>query len=459
MVDSGTSPTGVVVAADHGVGTEAPRNESEPGAGQNFRPAILAGISIVIAFFGIFGAWAAFVPLNSAAVAPGTVSVDSNRKTIQHLEGGIVDQILVKDGDVVKAGQPLIRLDVTRSKATRALLQGRLIAARALQARLIAQRDGANEILFPHSLLSQRDDPRVEEAIKGQRSIFQAQAEALKSQVAIQKQRIAQLAEEILGLEGQIRAEETQIKLIRDELDDIRTLVDKGIARKPRLLALQREAAKIEGSRSQNRARIARAKQSIGETNLRILDLRTVMVNEAVGKLREVQAEQIDLAERIAAADDVLKRTVIIAPLAGTVVGLQIHTAGGVIAPGEALLNIVPSGDRLIIEAQVDPLDIDVVQPGLEAQVRLTPFSARSSVPIAGRVMSVSADRLTEERSGRAYYLARVELDKDVDKVLDGATLYPGMPAEVMIVTGERTALAYLFKPIYAGLNSAFRED
>ena len=427
--------------------------------GTGVRGAILAGSAIIVLFFGVLGIWAALAPLESAAIAPGSVMVDTNRKTIQHLEGGIVGAILVRDGETVTKGQVLIRLDVTRPLATRDLLKGRRLAAQALEARLIAERDGRGEIEFPDELVDQVSERKVIETIAGQINIFRLRQKALAGQVKIQEQRIAQISEEIGGLKGQIRSENMQEKLIRSEIADVKVLLEKGLARKPRLLALQRRRAESGGSRSRNRAAIARARQSIGETRTRITEIGTRLLNEVVAELREVQAELFDLAERIRAAEDVLGRTDIRAPLAGTVVGLQVHTPGGVIAPGAALMDIVPSGVKLVIEANVDPIDIDVVHPGLEAQVRLTAFSMRNAKPVAGRVVSVSADRLIDERTGQAYYRARIELTEDPTKAFEGATLYPGMPAEVMIVTGARSALGYIFYPISSSLNRAFREQ
>ena len=423
------------------------------------RLTVMTGFAIIAVFFGGLGVWAVVAPLESAAIAAGTVIVDTNRKTIQHLEGGIVSEILVRDGDKITPGQVLIRLDETRPRSTLDLLQGRRLAASALEARLAAERDGRAEIIFPRNLLDRLSDPNLVKISDGQVNIFKARRKALSGQVAIHGQRIAQIAEEIKGLKGQIKAENDQLELINDEIRDVSHLVEKGYARKTRLRALQRRLSEIKGSRAHNRAQIARAKQSIGESNIRIADLRTGMLNDVVVQLREVQSELFDLAERIRAAEDVLRRTEIRAPQAGTVVGLQVHTVGGVIGPGTPLLDIVPSGDRLVIEAHVDPMDIDVVHPGLTAQVRITAFNARNIEPLKGRVMSVSADRLIDEHSGQPYYLIRVEITRDPAKVMDRATLYPGMSAEVMIVTGTRTALEYIVKPITTGLNRAFREQ
>lgn len=410
-------------------------------------------------FFGVFGGWAILAPLDSAAVAPGVVSVEGSRKTVQHLEGGIIAEILVKDGDRVKAGQPLIRLDDTQPKANLKLLQGRLYSALALEARLVAERDGKAEITFPDSLLEKKDDPKIDEIITGQINIFQARREALSGKENILKLRSAQLNEEITGLKGQIGAEDTQLRLIAAEIADVAGLVKKGLAPKPRLLSLQRRQAEIEGSRSKNHAQIARAMQSIAETSLQISELRTTAINEAVEQVRDVQNDLGDLLEKTRAAKDVLSRMEIRAPRDGAVVNLKVHTPGGVIAPGEPLLDIVPLDVRLIVEARVDPKDIDVVRPGLASQIRLSAFSQRRTKPLEGRVLTVSADVLRDDRTGRSYYLARIEIMEPPEKVLGGAVIQPGMQADVMIVTGERTFFDYILGPVESSFNRAFRED
>ena len=422
-------------------------------------PPVAVGIAVIAIFFGGLGGWASLAPLESAAIAQGVVSVASNLKTVQHLEGGIVGEILVRDGDEVTAGQVLIRLDETQPRATLDLLRGRRRAAAALEARLTAERDGHDGVTFPDWLLAEADDPDVLAAIDGELSIFEARRATLTGQVAVLNQRIGELNEEIKGLEGQVASDEVQLRLIAEESLAVETLLEKGLERKPRLLALQRRTAEIEGERSGNRARIARARQNIGETRLRIAELRIVRTNEVVEQLREVQSALFDHSERIFAAEDILRRTEIRAVQGGTIVNLKVHTPGGVIAPGEALLDIVPSEDLLIIEARVDPRDIDVVHWGLPARVRLTAFNQRDAVPVDGRVVSVSADNLIDERTSEAYYLARVKLDKDPSEIMEGVSLYPGMQAEVMIVTGARTPLEYILAPFTRSVDRALRED
>ncbi len=448
-----------LMKSDRRAAPPGPVPEQEPFRPSGLRLPVVAGLLIIALFFVGFGTWAALAPLESAAIAPGVVTVDTKRKTVQHLEGGIVGEILVQDGDRVNAGQVLIRLDETQPRATLDLLRGRQMAASALEARLVAERDGRQEIAFRDWLLAERDDPKVAEIIDAQVSIFNGRRTALFGQVAILNQRILQYAEQIRGLRGQIAAENKQLKLLKGEIATFRELVEEGLATKSRLLELQRRAAEIEGDRSQNRAQIAAARQSIAEVRLRITELQADMISEVVQEIRDVQSELFDLAERIRAAEDVLRRTEIRAPQDGTIVGLQVHTPGGVIPPGAKLLDIVPRDDELVIEARVDPKDIDVVHPGLRAKARLTAFNQRSLAAVDGEVISVSADHLTDERTGQSYYLARVAFTDDLAEALDGASLYPGMRAEVMIVTGERTALDYLLKPLTRSLNRALRED
>lgn len=428
------------------------------GSKIGLRTPVTIGLGAILIFFGIFGGWAALAPLDSAAIAPGIVSVDTSRKTVQHLEGGIVDEILVRDGDQVSAGQILIRLEKTQPESTLDLLKARLITAASREGRLITERDGKKEIEFPAWFEDEGDRTQTSEAIISQKNILVARRNAIRGQTAILEQRIAQINEEIVGLRGEIDSQVRQLALIEEELVGVRELVEKQLTRKTRLLELERRAAVIEGEKSRNEARIARAGQQIGETQLQISELGTRMMNEVLVELRDVQSELSELTERIRAAKDVLRRTEIRATLDGTVVGLSVHTAGGVIGPGQALLDIVPSQDRLVIEARIDPSDIDVIQPGLPANIRLTAFNQRDLVPLAGTVTRVSADLLTDQRTGLGYYLARVEIDPGQTEVLDDLKLYPGMQAEVMIVTGRDTALNYLLKPIGRTLRRAFRE-
>ncbi len=438
----------------------APAQPAEPVGAIGLGPPVFAGFAIVALFFGGFGVWAAMAPLESAAIAPAVIIVESRRKTVQHLEGGIIRDIVVSEGATVEAGAPLIVLDDTQANAMLELLGGRLRAASARVARLLAERDGAPAIAFPGSLAAAAGaSADVAAILEGQRRIFAAQAGSIDSQTAILRQRIAQYSEEIAGLEAEIVAQDSQLALIEREIDGVGQLVEKGLERKPRLFALQRRMAEIEGSRARNSALIARVRQNIGEAELRIVDLGTMRLNDVVQELRDAEAEVFDLRERVGAAEDILNRTIIVAPASGTVVNLQVFTSGGVIAPGESLMEIVPSDDELVIEARIDPNDIDVVHPGLAAHIRLTAFPLRTTPTLEGRVTTVSADRLVDARSGQAYYSARVVFAEGQDEILSSLELSPGMPAQVMIATGTATALDYMLRPIISSFERALREN
>ena len=419
---------------------------------------MIFGVVVIALFFGAFGAWAVFAPLESAAIAPGVLGVSGKRKTVEHLEGGIVADILVQEGDTVTAGQVLVELDDTRSRATFALLQGQHRSAAALKARLEAERDGLPRVLYPEWLRQAVMEDGADDFLSTQDRIFEARARSLGTRTAIYDQRIAQLREEATGLKAETEAQDRHIGLLEEEIGGISGLVEKGLEGKQRLLALERRRAEVEGRRAQNRARIARVEQRVGETHLTIAELGNARLNEVVAELREVEARLSDLRERMEAAGNVLLRTRVTAPVAGTVVDLRVFTRGGVIGEGEPLMDIVPAGGKLVIEAQVDPTDIDSVYPDLPAQVRLTAFSQITTPMLSGTVLQVSADRLTDERTGTPYYEARVALDAGQPELRE-LKLQPGMPAEVMIITGKRTALDYLLKPIVTSFGRALREE
>ena len=420
---------------------------------------IVVGLLTVAAFLGGVAAWSVLAPLESAAMAPGFVSVESHRKTIAHLEGGIVQSILVREGERVKRGQEMVIFDSTQSSAALAFRRGRQLAFQARAARLTAEKDELEQITFPDSLASRMDQPDVRAVVDGEIGVFQSRAAALDSQISVLKQQNAQYAALITGLKNSIRSQDKQLKVLREQIDLYQSLLEKGLTQKPRVLELRGREAEVEGQKNQNEAEIARTKQRIGETDLRIADLRSERRNKAAEELRSVQTELVDLDSQILSAKDVLTRSVVVAPIDGTVVALRIFTAGGVVGPGQPIMDIVPADDRLLVDARLDPRDIDVVHPGLMAKVTLTAFQRRHVRALQGQVMSVSADRLVEERTGQAYYLVRVELTEAPGDVLGGAVLQPGMAAEVMIITGARTALQYLLDPITRSFRAAFRES
>jgi HlyD family type I secretion membrane fusion protein len=424
------------------------------------RKLLVAAMILIVIFFGGLGSWAALALLDSAAVASAHVTVAGNKKTVQHLEGGIVRELLVKEGDQVAPGQPLIRLDDTQTRAMLAQLRSRYDNLLAREARLLAERDRElDQILFPVALTSRSDDDNVYTAISGEKAIYQARKEYMIGRERILKQRVLQLKKEIQGLQAQLMAEWTQLKLVRDEKDSIKSLFDKGMVDKPRLLAAKRAEAGLQGSRGEHQALVAQAEQRIGETELEIIDLNNRFLSEVVSDLKETQEELTDLTQQLKAAEDVLARTEVQAPVGGTVVGLEVHTVGGVVSPGQKILDIVPREDVLELEAQIDPNDIDVVHAGLEAQVVLTAYKQRTTPTLQGRVIRVSADSFSDPRTGRTYFLARISVEQAELERMDDVDLYPGMPAEVMIQTGQQTALDYLLSPITQSMRRAFRES
>lgn len=438
----------------------------------NLRPAsppiggpLLVGLLLIVGFFGGFAAWSHLAPLATAAIAPGRVVLETNRKAVQHLEGGIVSEVLVREGDLVAAGQVLFRLDATRSRAEVQLLQDRWLAAMARRARLEAERDRLPAVEPLPEL--RRQASAVQDAVvniapilAAQQRIFVARREALESQVATILQRGALYQEEIRGLEAHIQSQDQQLTLIADELQGIQTLYDKGLAEKGRLLELKRRTAQIRGERGLNVAEIARAEQAAAEGQLSVTQLRADFSNQVVAELEENQADIFDLTARLVAAQDVITRTEVRAPRAGKVVGLAVHTPGAVIAPGDHFLDIVPGDERLVIEAQVEPGDIDQVRRGLPAQVRLSALNGRTTLPMDAEVLDVSADTLFDERSGRRYYLARLSFPEvEARAALGEAPLRPGMEAEVIIESEEQTVLGYLIEPITRTVRLSMREE
>ncbi len=419
------------------------------------------GMMFFIILFVFVGGWAAFAPLNSAAVASGKVVLDANKKLVQHLEGGIIETLHVRDGDTVEAGDLLVTIDKTKARANWEILSGQLIVTEALEDRLLSQRDGKEHIEFRSSLLdAASSNPGVKKNLDVQTRLFVSRNDVLAGQIAVLKQRIKQFKDEIAGLNAQRDATDKQLALINEEIESVQILVKEGLAQRPRLLSLQREGARLLGSHGEFTALIARAGQSITENELSILNLQNERANEIVSELRQVQTEMGDLRERVRAAIDVLDRTEVVAPRSGIITNMHFHTKGGVVQPGQELLSIIPQDDELLLEAMVKITDIDLVHAGLEANVRLSAYKARTAPMLVGEVISVSPDSLVDERTGAPYYRARVRIfDDSLAKLGSDTPLYPGMPAEVLIVTGSKTPLGYLLDPLIAFINKSWRED
>ena len=420
----------------------------------------LSAFAIVGVFVIGFGVWAVFAPLESAAIAGGAIEAESSRKTIQHLEGGIVDRILVNDGDHVSAGQPLIRLDDTKAHASVQVLQMQLWDAQALEARLLAERGGRSTIQFPLTIRpAAHNEPALAELIAGQIKIFDTRRNLQAARIDVIRQRKAQTEQEIAGLRFQVEAARKRVAIIGDEIAVVAPLVAKRLQARSRLSQLEREQAEIDGRLGDKLAQISQAEQSIGESQAMILQLESDHNTEIAQSLRETRAQIFELLERVQAASDVLARTVVRAPEAGTVTDLRIHTPGGVIAAGEPLLDLVPSQDRLIVRVQVKPEDIDLVRPGLDARIRLLSYKHRRVPPVDGVLTYVSADRLVDKETERTFYTARIRIDEASLRALPEVQIMPGMPVEVLIKTGEFTVAHYALRPVFDSFNRAFRED
>lgn len=421
---------------------------------------VRAGAVVMLTALCGFIAWSCAAPLNSAIIAAGVVVPDSRTKTVQHLEGGIIREIFVTDGSHVEVEQDLILLDGTRAQTAVVLLASQYRAALALEARLLAERDGVGVIEFPVELLKS-ETPDVRHAMASETARFNARREALAGETAILRQRIAQLGEEIGGLKAQQAATDGQLALLDEEISVVRQLVESGHERKPRLLALSRTARQVEGDRGLTVGQIARARQSIGEAQLRISQLNVVRSRDISDELKDVQIRVFDLRERLHAAEDALGRMRIRAPQAGTVVRLGYFTVGGVIPAGAPILDIVPSDDLTIVEARVRPEDIEDLRPGMLAQVRPSAFHVRNMRALSGTIKHVSADRLTERDTGRPYFQCRIEIDPKSASDLPGGlkALIVGMPAEVIVETRPRTFADYIMMPLTSSMRRAFRED
>jgi len=414
------------------------------------RPVRRFGYLMVLLVFGFLGGWSVLAPLGSAALAPGTVTVEGYRKTVQHLEGGIVKAIHVRDGDNIVKGQVLVELEDTSSSAQLETLRGQLFSALAREARLIAERDGKSTVAYPPDLQNAGNDPRALEAMRVQDQAFTVRKRSRDGEMEIFKEQRRQLAAKIEGLKSQQASRKSLAASLSRDLVDFRAMLQEGYVEKQKVSELERRLAEAEGDEGDFAANIATAQTQISEIALKILQIDKEFQREVIEELSKVQFELSELREKTQWLKDTVTRTVIKAPESGMVLGLAVHTLGAVIAPGGHLLDIVPQQEKLVIEAQVSPIDIDRVHIGQTTEIRFSAFKSAKTPKVAGRLITLSADRLTDEKNELSYYLARVEVDKagleDLRK--RGLILLPGMPAEVLINTGDRTFFEYLMQPL-----------
>ncbi len=420
------------------------------------------GVWAAALVFGGLLLWSVLAPIDSAVIAPGHITVESNRKTIQHLEGGVVKEILVADGAAVDAGDLLVRLDDTVAGANVALVDEQLAERIARYARLLAEREGETTIPDDSRAFALApDDLEYAPHLKGQRRLIAASEQTRQTQIALLEEKVDQQSSRIEGHRTQLRSLSAQSKLIADELDGVRRLNEEGFAPMTRVRQLEREQEAIAGRRGQLIAAVAESESIISEARLEIERLKQKSREDAIKESQDLEVEIAVLLERRTAAHDALRRTQIRAPEAGVVLGLSVHTIGGVVAPGAPVMEIVPRGDRLRVTAQIATRDVDKVRQGQEAVIRFTAFNARTTPEVIGKVSNVSADNIVDEATGLSFYRVQIDLpdEADVAKALRDKELVPGMPVESFIRTGSRPAISYLLKPLTDALSRSMRED
>lgn len=423
----------------------------------SLRNLVLAGVSAIAIGFGGFGAWAVTARLDNAAVAVGTVVVDSKRKTVSHLEGGVLKMLLKLEGDRVVKDEPLLRLEDARARAELQQLHGKRVGFEARLARLRAEQNNATEIDFPTDL-KMAGTPIAQEVIRAERKLFQARTQVYDGRISIQKRVIEQHQAETEALQAQIEATRFQRSLIDEEVRVVGDLYEKRYAKRSQLVELQTKQSELAGRSGEAAARKAKAEQAVAGAQLEITSLGLERQNEIAKDLQDSQLALSEVVERIVQAEDVLRRLVVMSPQEGIVANIRARTAGSAIAAGEAILDIVPEREPLIVEAKVDPRDIDSVKLGAETRVRLTAFNARLMPPLISKVTYVAADQLVDEKSGVAYFIVRAEITPE-SLAQNKVTLHAGMAAEVLIVNGSRRAVDYLLAPFAESFNRAFRED
>ena len=412
-------------------------------------------VTILVVFLG-FGGWAMFAPLESAAIGLGTVQVEGNKKAVQHLEGGIVSEIFVENGDYVTVGQALVQLDTTESSAEKRIIEGRLWARQATVSRLLAERDDLQKVEFLPELL-EIDDRRAMTAMDSESALFEARKADRLGEVSVIQQRIAQLNEQITGKRSVLATKENIAESLKIEVQDLNSLLEDGYVDKQRIRQLERSLAQALGEISELRASISSAEVQIQEGRLQILQLGKRFITNVVDELTRAQDELYDQERRLEIISDRVARSTIRAPTSGYVLALQPNTAGAVIGAGQEIMAVVPDVDHLLVKAKMSPMDIDRISLGQEAEVRFSVF--KDAYTITGTLVSVSADSLTDEATGQDYFEAKVELAQEDLELLGEYQLVPGMPAEVLVKTGNRTLIGYLTSPLQRMFDNALLED
>jgi membrane fusion protein, type I secretion system len=430
----------------------------QQGTRSSIQRHLIVGMAVVILLAGGLGGWASTAEISGALIAPGSIVVESSVKKVQHPTGGVVGEVRAHDGDRVKAGDILVRLDDTVTKANLAIVTKNLDGLWARAARLEAEQRGLDKIEFPKMLTDRADDPDVKAIMANETKLFEVRVNGRAGQKAQLRERIVQLNEEIDGLAAQEKAKDQEIDLVEKELSGVRDLYDKHLVQLSRLTTLERDAARLAGERAQYIAQRAQAKGKITETELQIIQVDKDMVSDVSKDLRETNDKIGEFVERKVTAEDQLRRVDIRAPQDGMVLQSTVHTVGGVISAGDTIMLIVPQTDDLQVEAKVNPQDIDKLQVGQKTLLRLSAFNQRTTPELNGVVTRVSPDTTTDQRTGQSYYTIRVSMPPQEVARLGDVKLIPGMPVEAFVQTGERTLLSYLIKPLSDQLMRAFRE-
>lgn len=417
-----------------------------------------SGFGVIGAGALALGTWVALAPLSGAIVAPGFVKVDLNRKVVQHLEGGIVREIKVRDGERVRQSQPLVVIEDVRVDATVDLLSTQLVAERAKAARLAAEASYAAKLVFPTDILRRQDELKVMETLERERALFRSRRDAVEGQIALLRQQSREAQAEAAALSDQIAAEARAIGLQKEELKANEDLLRQNYVQKTRVLTLQRAVAEYEAKHGEHRAELSRTRQRASELDLRILSLQNTYKQTAVDELKETTGRLFDLEERLRPSRDAAERQQVLAPIAGEVVGLKVFTPGAAVGPRDVLMEIVPAEKTLVVEARIRPEDINHVRKGSEADVRLTAYKQRTTPLVQGAVSYVSGDRLVDPQTGAPYYVVQIDVPPRALEEAGSLTLQAGMPAEIFIRTDSRSALDYLLAPVTAYLRRAMRE-
>jgi len=432
----------------------------DPVLEQRLKRPIRQGALVVGVFVVGLTLFSAIAKIDSAIMAPATVRVEDNRKTVRHREGGTVKEILVKEGQHVRQNQVLLVFDEVQPKASTDVLQNQYDSLLAQSTRFQAEVSGQTTLVLPQELTSRATDPRVAGIIRDQELLFSSRLQSFETQSAVLGQKLQQLETQIGGVQVQIESVNEQTRLIKEELAGFQTLYEKGYAPKTRILAYQRTLADLGGRKGSLVAEMTRLREQMGETRLQIANLKDQRVSQAAEGLRQMQTGLAEVMPKLTAATQTLRAATVRSPADGYVLDLTQFTVGGVVAPGERLMSVVPADAPLIVTARIRPQDIDVVKTGMDARVRLSAFNARRTPPVDATVINVSADQLVDEKTGEGYFRADLKIPpQELTKLPKGDKLSPGMPAEAFIVTGNRSILSYIVSPLTDTIRDALRED